>query len=81
MPGLLSDGQAPIMTASCGLDWDYTLRCDLSEMTATLTTPFGDDAPTTVEQSTLSNTATNGSGQLPQNADWLVSFFGRHRGR
>ncbi len=74
--GLLSEGKAPIMTASVDSSGNYTLRCDLSEMTATLTTPFGDGAPTTVEQSTLSNTATNGSGQLPQNADWLVNFFG-----
>jgi hypothetical protein len=45
-------------------------------MTATLSTPFGQGAPTTVEQSTLATTPTNGSGQLPQDAVWLVNFFG-----
>ncbi len=74
--GLLNEGKAPTMTASVDSTGNYTLRCDLSQMTASLTTPFGDGAPTTVEQSTLANTATNGSGQLPQNADWLVNFFG-----
>ena len=74
--GLLNDGNPPVMTATVDSTGNYTLRCDLSQMTASLTTPFGDGAPTTVEQSTLANTATNGSGQLPQNADWLVNFFG-----
>jgi hypothetical protein len=74
--GMLNDGNPPTMTATVDSTGNYTLRCDLSEMTATLTTPFGQSAPTTVEQSTLTNTATNGSGQLPQNADWLVNFFG-----
>jgi hypothetical protein len=74
--GMLNEGEAPTMTATVDSDGTYTLTCDLSRMTATLTTPFGEGAPTTVEQSTLTNTATNGSGQLPQNADWLVNFFG-----
>ena len=74
--GLLNDGNAPIMTASVDSSGNYTLPCDLSQMTASLTTPFGAGAPTTVEQSTLATTPTNGSGQLPQDADWLVSFFG-----
>lgn len=74
--GLLNDGNAPVMNATVDSTGDYTLRCDLSQMTASLTTPFGNGAPTTVEQSTLATTATNGSGQLPQNADWLVNFFG-----
>ncbi len=74
--GLLNDGNPPTMTATVDSTGNYTLRCDLSQMTASLTTPFGDGAPTTVEQSTLTNTATNTSGQLPQDADWLVNFFG-----
>lgn len=74
--GLLNEGQPPAMTASVNATGDYTLQCNLSDMTATLTTPFGDGAPTTVEQSTLATTPTNGSGQLPQNAVWLVNFFG-----
>ena len=74
--GMLNDGNPPIMTASVDSTGNYTLRCDLSQMTASLSTPFGDGAPTTVEQSTLTNTATNTAGQLPQNADWLVNFFG-----
>lgn len=74
--GLLNDGAAPIMNASVDSTGDYTLTCDLSQMNAALTTPFGNGAPTTVEQSTLASTVTNGSGQLPQNADWLVNFFG-----
>ncbi|MEI2786179.1 MAG: hypothetical protein V9E82_10840 [Candidatus Nanopelagicales bacterium] len=74
--GLLNEGNPPIMTATADSTGNYTLRCDLSQMTATLTTPFGSGAPTTVEQSTLTNTPTNTSGQLPQDADWLVNFFG-----
>lgn len=74
--GLLSEGAAPVMTAGVDSTGTYTLNCDLSQMAATLTTPFGVGAPTTVEQSTLTTTPTNGAGQLPQNADWLVNFFG-----
>jgi hypothetical protein len=74
--GLLNEGNAPIMTATVDESGNYTLQCDLSQMTATLSTPFGAAAPTTVEQSTLATTPTNSSGQLPQNAQWLVSFFG-----
>jgi hypothetical protein len=74
--GLLNEGSAPVMTANVDASGNYTLQCDLSQMTATLSTPFGSAAPTTVEQSTLATTPTNSSGQLPQNAQWLVSFFG-----
>jgi hypothetical protein len=74
--GMLNEGSAPVMTASVDSEGNYTLSCDLSQMTATLTTPFGSSAPTTVEQSTLATTPTNSSGTLPQNAQWLVNFFG-----
>lgn len=74
--GLLNQGAPPQISASVDPTGTYTLSCDLSDMTATLSTPFGTGAPTTVEQSTLATTPTNTSGQLPQNADWLVNFFG-----
>ncbi|MCB0902515.1 MAG: hypothetical protein KDB83_10475, partial [Actinobacteria bacterium] len=74
--GMLNEGNAPVMTASVDSSGNYTLSCDLSQMTATLSTPFGSSAPTTVEQSTLATTPTNSSGTLPQNAQWLVNFFG-----
>jgi hypothetical protein len=74
--GLLNEGAPPVMTATVDSTGNYTLSCDLSQMTATLSTPFGAGAPTTVEQSTLATTPTNGSGQLPRNAVWLVNFFG-----
>jgi len=74
--GLLNEGKPPAMTATVDATGNYTLRCDLSQMTATLSTPFGNSAPTTIEQSTLATFQTNGSGQLPLNADWIVNFFG-----
>lgn len=74
--GIVNQGGAPVMSAQANGQGGFTLSCDLADMNATLYTPFGESAPTAVGGTTLATTPVNAAGGLPEDADWLVTFFG-----
>jgi hypothetical protein len=74
--GIVNQGSPPSMSVAANGQGGYTLSCDLSDMNATLYTPFGASSPTAVGGTTLATTPVNTSGGQPSDADWLVTFFG-----
>lgn len=74
--GLQSVGGPPKMTVSEDANGNYSLSCDLSDLDATLYLPFGKAGATSIGSSTMATQPTNASGNKPQDANWLVNFFG-----
>jgi hypothetical protein len=74
--GLQSVGQPPSMTVSEDAQGNYNLSCDLSGMKATLYLPFGKAGSTAIGSASMASQPTNSSGTLPQNANWMVNFYG-----
>lgn len=74
--GLQSVGGSPEMTVSEDSNGDYLLSCDLSDLDASLSLPFGKAGATTIGSASMATQPTNPSGTKPQDANWLVNFFG-----
>lgn len=74
--GLHSVGGSPHMTVGEDANGDYSLSCDLSKLDASLALPFAKNGATNITSTTLATQNTNSSGTKPQDANWLVNFFG-----
>ena len=74
--GLFNQNNPPDLTVTES-SGTYTLSCNLADMTATLSLPYGyDGQPSTAESSTMMDIPLNNSSQKAQNGNWLVNFYG-----
>lgn len=74
--GLQTEGGTPELTVSEDTAGNYNLTCDLAGMDATLYLPFGSSGTTAIGSATLAQQPTDTAGTTPQDANWMVNFFG-----
>lgn len=76
--GLYNQGTGtPQLSVTGSASTQYNLTCNLSQLDATLSLPFGSGGQTTNAQSTsMMTTPINSSGQLAEDGVWMVNFYG-----